>query len=120
MKFSIYVTGAFFLLVGVSVFAGQIAANSAEGEIEQIEGRHAKDMMRSVMGEVLPPVTKPSELPAPDSQGAQLLKRFCIQCHGLPSPGLHTHDEWPAIYRRMVDRMERLNTKERGRKKSEY
>ncbi|MFQ5536012.1 MAG: c-type cytochrome [Gemmatimonadota bacterium] len=45
-------------------------------------------------------------LPDPDSEGARLTARYCSQCHGIPSPGMHSAQEWPATVRRMAMRME--------------
>lgn len=43
----------------------------------------------------------PTLLPNNTSEGAQALIENCGQCHGLPAPGLHTADEWPAVVQRM-------------------
>jgi len=48
-----------------------------------------------------------SQLPAPDSRGAQLTARYCSQCHGIPSPANHSASDWVPIMRRMMLRMER-------------
>ena len=48
-----------------------------------------------------PPAITPDQLPSPASAGARLMQKFCVQCHGLPSPGLHTAGEWPAVVGRM-------------------
>lgn len=53
-----------------------------------------------------PPATDPASLPEPDSSGAKLLRRYCDQCHGLPGPGLHTAEEWPAVVARMKRNMD--------------
>lgn len=74
----------------------------------------AKDMMRSVMGEILPPGTDPAALPEPESPGAQLVQKYCVQCHELPGPGLHTGEEWPTVVARMQDRILRLSDAERS------
>jgi hypothetical protein len=63
------------------------------------------EMMERMMPDLLPPGTSPENLPEPDSQGARLLVQYCIQCHNLPSPSLHTAGEWPGIARRMFRRM---------------
>lgn len=51
------------------------------------------------------PALNAADLPAPGSAGAQLLERFCSQCHNLPAPGLHTATEWPAVLQRMAGYM---------------
>ena len=58
------------------------------------------------------------ELPDPTSQGATAFKRYCMQCHALPSPRGHTAAEWDASLDRMVHRMrmmEREKTASWGR-----
>ena len=66
-------------------------------------------MMQSMMGNVLPPGISPALLPAPHSAGARLLQRYCMQCHRLPAPGMHTAGEWPRVAERMYGRMQMMN-----------
>jgi len=54
------------------------------------------------------PGTTPADLPEPESQGAQLIVRYCTACHGLPSPGAHSATDWPRYIRRMWVRTEGL------------
>ncbi len=68
-----------------------------------------KNMMKRMMPEMLPPGIKPEDLPDPASQGAQLMDHYCTQCHDLPSPAMHTADEWPAIAGRMFARMSMMS-----------
>ncbi len=42
-------------------------------------------------------------LPDPQSLGAELLGKYCSQCHSAPSPGLHTPGEWTLITHKMHD-----------------
>jgi cytochrome c5 len=58
-----------------------------------------------MMGDRLPPGIEPDALPEPHSEGAALLSRYCTQCHNLPSPGLHSAEEWPPVAGRMFHRM---------------
>ena len=67
-------------------------------------GMH-RDMMQGMMGGMLPPGLDPARLPESDSSGAHLLRQFCMQCHNLPGPGLHTAAEWPQVLGRMNMRM---------------
>ncbi len=39
--------------------------------------------------------------PERDSRGAQLVSRYCSQCHAAPSPSLHTQEEWKSVTQRM-------------------
>ncbi len=65
-------------------------------------------MGRGMMGGSFPPATDPALLPERESPGAQLLQTYCTQCHGLPAPGLHTAEEWPAVVARMNRRMRHM------------
>lgn len=58
------------------------------------------------------PVALPaSELPDPESQGAQLTAQYCAQaCHGIPAPSSHSASDWPVVLRRMWLRMSSLDT----------
>jgi hypothetical protein len=55
---------------------------------------------------ILPPAIEPPELPEWQSEGARLTARFCVQCHYLPNPQMHTADKWASIVERMVWRMQ--------------
>ena len=44
------------------------------------------------------------------SPGALVFIKTCAQCHDLPSPRLHTKEEWPAVVIRMLDRLIRRKT----------
>ncbi len=55
---------------------------------------------------ILPPAIEPQELPEPNSEGARLTARYCVQCHYLPDPRMHAADKWTAIVVRMVWRMQ--------------
>lgn len=68
-----------------------------------------REMMQRMMGDVLPPGIDPAQLPAPTSKGARLLARYCMQCHNLPGPGMHTAPEWPAVVHRMNQRMQMMS-----------
>jgi cytochrome c5 len=51
--------------------------------------------------DVVPPGIDRALLPEGTSPGAQVLQRYCTQCHNLPGPGRHTREEWPAVLTRM-------------------
>lgn len=55
---------------------------------------------------ILPPAIEPGELPEPQSEGARLTARYCVQCHYLPNPQMHTAAKWVPIVERMVWRMQ--------------
>ena len=56
-----------------------------------------------------PPGIEAVDLPDPGSPGAQLVARYCGQCHNMPSPQMHSATDWPVIARRMWLRMELLS-----------
>ena len=55
---------------------------------------------------ILPPTFEARQLPEPESPGARLALRFCVQCHNLPNPAMHNAAKWAPIVERMVLRME--------------
>ena len=59
-----------------------------------------------VRRDLVPPGLPAERLPAPQSTGARLLRRYCTQCHNLPGPGRHTAGEWPGVVARMTLLME--------------
>ena len=61
-----------------------------------------------MMGGAMPKGADPAKLPDPQSKGAQLINHYCTQCHGLPTPILHSDIGWPPVINRMSIRMEWL------------
>ena len=59
---------------------------------------------------VIPKGLNPEALPQPQSRGATMLTLYCVQCHDLPTPVMHTAQEWE----RVVDRMEKEMQQRRG------
>lgn len=49
-----------------------------------------------------------ADLPEPEARGALLQQVYCVQCHGVSSPKMHTAEEWPILLRRMTMRMRTL------------
>ncbi|MDT8436269.1 MAG: hypothetical protein RRA92_05890 [Gemmatimonadota bacterium] len=57
----------------------------------------------------LPPTSyRLADLPEPEARGASLQQVYCVQCHGIASPKMHTAEEWPVLVRRMVMRARTL------------
>ena len=82
--------------VGVSsVFSGGMRAMMMGGGM--MDQDRMKDMMQEMMSGRLPPGIKPEALPDPGSPGAKFLNSYCTQCHNLPSPLMHTAEEWPVV-----------------------
>ena len=72
----------------------------------QMTGQNSmQQMTRTMMSGVVPAGIKPGNLPAPGSEGAKLVARYCVQCHNLPSPLMHSAAEWPGVAARMFQRM---------------
>lgn len=52
--------------------------------------------------EKMPPgIFEVAQLPQTPTGGAELMQRYCEQCHYLPGPGRHTAAEWPALLKQM-------------------
>jgi hypothetical protein len=83
---------------GVASAAGD--AGVARAKYLWSQSRHGPMLER-----ILPPSVDPAGLPEPRSEGARLTARYCVQCHHLPSPEMHTPAKWSAIVERMVWRM---------------
>jgi len=76
-----------------------------------LERGHRWRMISSI-GVGLPPRNfQPEDLPEAGSRGAGLLQVYCIQCHWLPTPQMHSAAEWPILVRRNLLRMEQLNNR---------
>ena len=107
------VTGIALLIIGVigsSALSGRYPATTGMmGGGMMMDRAGMKEMMKNMMGAQLPPGLDPAFLPEPRSSGAQLLARYCTQCHELPGPGLHTADEWPSVADRMARRMRMMS-----------
>ena len=59
----------------------------------------------AMLERIIPPYMEPSRLPEPESAGARLTAKYCVQCHNLASPAMHHAEKWPAIVERMLPRM---------------
>lgn len=76
--------------------------------------------MISSIGAGLPPASfVPENLPERDARGAAILEAYCVQCHWLPAPQMHTAAEWPLLVRRMQMRARTLRARMGGPHTSE-
>ncbi len=50
---------------------------------------------------LIPRGINPDALPDAQGHGATLLTIYCVQCHDLPTPTMHTAEEWHAVLARM-------------------
>ncbi|WP_455206640.1 hypothetical protein [Kaarinaea lacus] len=67
-------------------------------------------MMQYLTESTMPRGITPTTLPDSHSKEAALLSQYCTQCHELPGPGMHTHDEWPIVINRMIQYMQTMHT----------
>ena len=74
-------------------------------EIDAGRRRWAESPHGPLLERILPPTFERRQLPEPRSRGAQLVLRYCVQCHNLPNPAMHDAKRWPSVLDRMVVRM---------------
>ena len=84
------------------LFLGAVRADEADDARKRWAGSPHGPMLQRI----LPPTFDARDLPQPDSAGAKLTLRYCVQCHNLPNPAMHNAAKWPGIVERMVERME--------------
>lgn len=80
-------------------------AHAAGNEVEQAKRLWAKSPQGAMLSRILPPAIEPRELPERNSEGAKLTLRYCVQCHNLVNPAMHTAERWKPLVERMVWRM---------------
>jgi len=108
-------TGAFGLTVSTWFAGKQTTRDRAIPMMDMMMGKgmmnkgQMKDMMKGMMPGMLPPGIKPENLPEPNSRGAKLLIRYCTQCHDLPSPFMHSGEQWPVTAGRMFARISMMS-----------
>lgn len=104
---------AICLAAPIAASAGEVSSSGRTklacgmGGMGMMGGAH-RNMMQQMMGGLLPPGMDSTLLPEPHSAGAQLLKQFCMQCHNLPGPGMHSVSEWQQVLGRMNMRMQMM------------
>lgn len=74
-------------------------------EVERAQYLWSQSPHGRMLERLLPPSLEPGELPEPQSAGARLTARYCIQCHYLPNPQMHSAARWQPVVERMVWRM---------------
>jgi len=91
-------------------FAAPVAAADATApdtpEIAKAKYLWSQSPHGKLLERILPPAIEPRELPEPRAEGARLTARYCVQCHYLPNPQMHTAAKWKPIVERMVWRMQ--------------
>jgi len=88
--------------------AAPAAAQTAVDTPEVAKAKHlwSKSPHGRMLERILPPAIEPQGLPDPSSEGAQLTARYCVQCHYLPNPRMHSGVKWKPVVERMVWRMQ--------------
>ena len=81
-------------------------ASAFADEGDDAKKRWAESPHGPMLERILPPTFEARQLPQPKSRGAQLTRRYCVQCHNLPNPAMHHAAKWPSIVERMVVRMQ--------------
>lgn len=57
----------------------------------------------------LPPAgLTPDSLPDTSAVGAHVEAQYCVQCHALPAPAMHSAVDWPIVLRRMWTRIDMM------------
>ncbi|MEN3353522.1 MAG: hypothetical protein V7640_1680 [Betaproteobacteria bacterium] len=103
LRYTLYIVAVVLMWQTVSGFVPAVRAAEPPGS------RSSRVWAQSVHGpmleRILPPAIDPRDLPEASSEGARLTAQYCVQCHHLPSPQMHTAERWKPIVERMVWRM---------------
>jgi cytochrome c2 len=99
------VAGRPFLLLIVSLSASAIAHGAESPDTAQARSHWAQSPHGRMLERILPPAVEAQQLPEQQSAGAKLTARYCVQCHHLPSPRMHSAARWQSVLERMVWRM---------------
>ena len=83
-----------------------IALRAFADEAAEAKKRWEESPYGPMLERILPPTFEARQLPGPGSRGAQLVQRYCVQCHNLPNPAMHQPAKWPSVVERMVKRMQ--------------
>lgn len=84
--------------------AGAVAADAPD--VAKARYLWSQSPHGNMLERILPRVIEPAQLPEPKSEGARLAAQYCIQCHYLPNPQMHTAANWEKTVERMVWRMQ--------------
>ena len=90
----------------VACAAPAAESNRLQDGVERAKYLWSQSPHGQMLERILPPSIGPGQLPEPRSEGARLTARYCVQCHYLPSPQMHTPDKWTTTVERMVWRMQ--------------
>jgi cytochrome c2 len=97
-----------FVALAATTFGGLTTGAHAADTTEIAKAKYlwSQSPHGKLLERILPPAVEPHELPEPQSDGARLTARYCVQCHYLPNPQMHTAAKWPSTVERMVWRMQ--------------
>jgi cytochrome c5 len=90
------------------ILTGLLAAASLAtyaDDADRAKARWARSKHGPMLERILPPTFEAAQLPQPRSEGARLVRRYCVQCHNLPNPAMHDAQRWRPVLERMVLRM---------------
>ena len=93
------------LFIGPLGAASGSAAQRDEPQVDQARRAWRESPHGPMLERILPPAMAPRDMPEASSAGARLTARYCIQCHYLPNPAMHTAERWKSVVERMVWRM---------------
>ena len=94
-------------LAGAALCGALWAALPAHAdEMAAARKRWAQSPHGPMLERILPPGFEAAMLPQPESRGARLTVRYCVQCHNLANPAMHEARKWPSTVERMVLRMQ--------------
>jgi hypothetical protein len=102
LRYVLMVIAVILLWQGAAWF---IPSARAASSVEQARQPWARSAHGAMLERILPPSVERAALPDPASAGAQLTARYCVQCHHLPNPRMHTAERWTNVVDRMVWRM---------------
>ena len=89
----------------IALLVASTGAHAAD-EVAKAEYLWAQSPHGRMLERTLPRSVEPHTLPEPASEGARLTVRYCVQCHYLPAPHMHTAKKWPSVVERMHWRMQ--------------
>lgn len=91
---------------GPLVTAAHAADKTSAAQIARAQQQWSQSPHGRMLERILPPAVTPDQLPESQSEGARLTVRYCVQCHHLPNPHMHTAEKWITTVERMVWRMQ--------------
>lgn len=91
---------------GMAASASSLETGNEDDGVTRAKHLWSQSPHGKMLERLLPPSIAPQQLPEPRSEGAQLTARYCVQCHYLPNPQMHTADKWTTTVVRMVWRMQ--------------